>query len=90
MDFLLFLRMLRAAGDYSADEFLGSIDVPVLVMAGRSDTFTPPQLAEAMAQALPRAELLMIPSATHVAPLEHRDLVGKRIAQFLGETIGRD
>jgi len=83
MDFLLFLRMLRAAGEYSADDFLPSIDVPALVIAGESDTFTPHALAEKMAQTLPDCEFLMVPKGTHVTPLEHRELVAKRIAEFL-------
>ncbi len=87
MDLLLFLRMLRAAGDYSADDFLSSVDIPTLVVAGNNDTFTPHHLAERMAAALPRSELLMIQSATHVAPLEHREAVGNRIAQFYAEKI---
>jgi len=87
MDLLLFLRMLRAAGDYSADDFLSSVEVPTLVIAGKSDTFTPHHLAEQMAAALPRSETLIIPGATHVAPLEHRDAVAKRITQFFAERI---
>jgi pimeloyl-ACP methyl ester carboxylesterase len=75
--------MLQAAGDYSAEEFLSSVDVPVLVVAGRSDSFTPYRLAEEMAKALPHSELFPVPSGTHVAPLEQRDLVGKRVCQFL-------
>jgi pimeloyl-ACP methyl ester carboxylesterase len=83
MDLLLFLRMLEAAGNYSAEDFLSSVDVPVLVVAGKSDTFTPYRLAQEMAKALPRSELLPVPSGTHVAALEQRDLVGKRISEFL-------
>ena len=83
MDLLLFLRMLQAAGDYSADDFLSTVDVPVLVMAGMSDTFTPYRLAQEMAKGMPKSELVPVPSGTHVAPLEQRDLVGKRVAQFL-------
>jgi pimeloyl-ACP methyl ester carboxylesterase len=87
MDLLLFLRMLRAAGEYSADEFLQTVDVPVLVVAGTADTFTPYRLAEKMARSLPRAELVPVPNATHVAALEQRDLVGKLVLKFLTERI---
>jgi pimeloyl-ACP methyl ester carboxylesterase len=83
MDLLLFLRMLQAAGDYSAADFLASVKVPVLVVAGMSDSFTPYRLAEDMAKGLPQSELLQVQSGTHVAPLEQRDLVGKRVVQFL-------
>jgi pimeloyl-ACP methyl ester carboxylesterase len=83
MDLLLFLRMLQAVGDYSADEFLPSVDVPGLVIAGEEDTFTPHRLAQEMAAALPRGRFLMIPGATHAAPLEHRQLVAEQVAEFI-------
>ena len=89
MDLLLFLRMLRAAGEYSADEFLGSVDVPALVVAGTADTFTPFPLAERLSRAMPKAALSTVASATHVAPLEHRETVGKSVAEFLKERLGR-
>ena len=87
MDLLLFLRMLRAAGEYSAEEFLGSIEVPALVVAGNADTFTPYPLAERLTRAMPKAELSAVPGGTHVAPLEQRDLVRKYLVQFLTERI---
>lgn len=83
MDFLLFLRMLDATGGYSAEPFLATVDVPVLVVAGEGDKFTPHRLAENMAKALPKAELVMLPSATHVAPLEQREVVAECITRFL-------
>jgi pimeloyl-ACP methyl ester carboxylesterase len=85
MDLLLFLRMLRAAGEYSADDFLGSVDVPALVVAGTADSFTPFSLAEKLTRALPKAALTPVAAGTHVAPLEQRDTVGKSVAEFLKE-----
>jgi pimeloyl-ACP methyl ester carboxylesterase len=90
MDLLLFLRMLQAAGDYSADEFLAAIEAPALVIAGQSDTFTPFHLAADMASALPRGELLIIPGATHAAPLEHREQVGQRVRDFIARVARPD
>jgi pimeloyl-ACP methyl ester carboxylesterase len=89
MDFLLFLRMLEATGGYSADPFLATVDVPVLVVAGQGDKFTPHRLAEQMANALPRAELLMLPGATHVAPLEQREVVADAVARFFEKLPSR-
>jgi pimeloyl-ACP methyl ester carboxylesterase len=87
MDLLLFLRMLRAAGEYTAEEFLTTIDVPTLVVAGKADTFTPFGLAEKLCGALPRGELFSVPGGTHVAPLEQRELVGGCLIRFLRERI---
>jgi pimeloyl-ACP methyl ester carboxylesterase len=83
MDLPLFLRMLTAAGEHSAEDLLGTIDVPVLVVAGERDTFTPLFLAEAMAKALPNAELFVLKNGSHVSPLEQHDLVGEKVRAFL-------
>lgn len=83
VDFPMFLRMLRAAGDHSAEEWLGEVDVPVLVVAGEKDTFTPASLSESMAERIPNAELLMVAGGSHVAPIEQPELVGARIRAFV-------
>jgi len=83
VDFMMFLRMLTRAGEHTAEDLLSGIDVPVLVVAGDHDSFTPPGLSESMAEAIPGGELVMIPGGTHVAPLEHHELVAMRIEKFL-------
>lgn len=83
VDFELFLRMLRAAGEHSAEDLLAHVKVPVLVIAGAKDSFTPAAVSEAMARAIPGAELDVIASGTHLAPLEHHREISARIAAFL-------
>jgi pimeloyl-ACP methyl ester carboxylesterase len=83
VDLPMFLRMLRAAGEHSAEDLLPEVNVPVLVVAGERDTFTPSYLAKRMARELPRGELLMVEGGTHVAALEQPGLVDERIADFL-------
>lgn len=85
IDFSMFLEMLAHAGEHSAEDLLPNVDVPVLIVAGDRDSFTPPELSEAMAEIMPRAELVMLPGGTHVAPLEHHELVALKIEKFLGE-----
>jgi pimeloyl-ACP methyl ester carboxylesterase len=87
MDFLLFLRMLKAAGEHSAEDMLASVDVPTLVVAGERDTFTPRRLAEDLSKALPRSELVVVPGGTHVAPLERRELVRDAVSRFLHDAV---
>jgi pimeloyl-ACP methyl ester carboxylesterase len=82
MDPPMFLKMLQNAGDHSAEDLLPHVDVPALVIASDRDTFTPPRLAERMAQTMPRGELLML-SGTHAVPLEQRDAVESKIDEFL-------
>jgi pimeloyl-ACP methyl ester carboxylesterase len=88
IDFLMFLRMLKAAGEHSAADLLPQVDVPALVIAGEKDTFTPPRHAEEMAAALPKGELVIAAGGTHAAPLERKEMVAPRIEKFLRERVG--
>jgi len=83
VDFPMFLRMLRSAGEHTAEEWLEKIDIPVLVVAGERDTFTPASLSESMAERIPGAELLMVPGGSHVAPIEQPELVNERVRAFV-------
>lgn len=83
IDVRLFVAMLASAGQHSAEDLLPSIQVPVLVIAGGRDGFTPPERSRAMAEAIPGAELLEIPNASHTAPIERPHLVVQTIRDFL-------
>ena len=87
VDFGMFLRMLRSAGEHNAYDLLADVEVPVLVVAGERDTFTPAFLAQEMARALPHGELLTVPGGTHVTPIEQPELVDGRVAEFLREKV---
>ena len=87
VDFPMFLKMLRAAGEHTAEDYLGKIKVPVLIIAGEKDTFTPPALSQYMAESIPNAELLMVKGGSHVAPIEQPDLINERVTRFIRERI---
>ena len=82
-----FLSMLAAAGEHSAVDLLPHIAIPTLVVAGETDGFTPPDLSQAMADAIPGAELLVVQAGSHTAPLERPDLVGRTVREFLARRI---
>lgn len=83
VDFEMFLHMLREAGEHSAEDLLPQIGIPTLVVAGERDSFTPPALSQAMAEAMPHGEYVLIPGGTHILPLEERERVNEAIAAFL-------
>jgi pimeloyl-ACP methyl ester carboxylesterase len=87
VDFPLFLRMLRAAGEHSAGDWLAEIAVPTLIVAGERDSFTPPFLSQSMAAAIPGSELMLVSRGTHVAPLEQPEAVNARIESFVREHV---
>jgi pimeloyl-ACP methyl ester carboxylesterase len=51
-------------------DVLSACRVPTLVVVGEEDALTPPDAAQAMADAVPDAELVRIPGAGHLTPLE--------------------
>lgn len=62
------LQALRDRPD--STPVLSTIAVPTLVIVGSEDALTPPAQAEAMVAKLPRAQLVKIPGAGHLANLE--------------------
>lgn len=62
---------------------LAGIRVPTLVVVGEEDTLTPPSDARAMAAAVPRSRLEVIPGAGHLANLEAPDAFNRILLDFL-------
>jgi len=52
---------------------LPQIDVPTTVIVGSADTLTPPPMSQAMAEAIPGAELVVLEGAGHLSNLEAPD-----------------
>jgi pimeloyl-ACP methyl ester carboxylesterase len=75
------LRGMAARPDRTSD--LAGIKVPTLVLVGADDTVTPPDEARAMAEAIPGAQLEIIPDAGHLAPLENPAASNAAILRFL-------
>lgn len=84
----LFLRMLAAADRHSAADLLERIQIPVLVVGGGRDGFTPIVLAREMARRIPGARLLEVPDGTHATPLERPALVAAAVLEFLASCEG--
>ncbi|KUJ70152.1 lipase [Streptomyces albus subsp. albus] len=57
--------------------------LPVLVLAGEKDLITPSEHSEAIAAALPNADLVIVEGAGHLVMMEHPDLVTGHLAELL-------
>jgi len=86
LDLDVLLRTLENEETFDAEEQLGALRVPTLVMVGDRDPFTPLQSAERMVELVPGAELLVVRGGTHYAVIEYPELVNLRIEKFLRET----
>ena len=87
MDLEVYVRMLTTAARHDASDHLPEVKVPVLVVAGEKDTWTPFSLSTGMHEAIPESELLVLPAGTHTGPLEHPELVALRLEKFLVERV---
>ena len=87
MDPEVFLRMLEAAGTHSAEDLLRSVRTPTLVVAAELDGFTPPRLAEQMADMIDGAEFTLVSEGSHSVPIEQPELVNARVEKFLSERV---
>ncbi|MFC0598207.1 3-oxoadipate enol-lactonase [Streptomyces palmae] len=64
-----------ALADCDLRSELHRITTPTLVVAGRADPATPPAHARGLADGIPRATLLELPGASHLAPAERPQAV---------------
>lgn len=62
---------------------LGRIGCPTLVLGGRQDVVTPPEVLEEIAAGIPRARLALIQRCGHLSPLEQPEAVTAAMAEWL-------
>jgi 3-oxoadipate enol-lactonase len=62
---------------------LAGIAVPTLVVVGEDDSITPPAAAEALAEGIPGARLILVPAAGHLANLENPEAFNQALGDFL-------
>ena len=75
------LRGMAARQDRTAE--LAQIAVPTLVLVGANDAITPPNEAQKMAEAIPDAQIVIIPDAGHLAPYENPEATNEAMLHFL-------
>ncbi|MEU8343592.1 Pimeloyl-ACP methyl ester carboxylesterase [Actinomadura meyerae] len=70
------------AGRPDAFDTLRGVRVPALVVIGDEDALATEAEARAMADALPNAELMVVPRAGHLCAIEQPDLFNQAVAEF--------
>ena len=87
VNFSVLFRMMSALRLHSTAELLPHADVPVLVLAGRRDLFTPPSVQERMAELIPGAELVWFDDAGHMLPVEEPDGITAALLEFVARRV---
>ncbi|MDA1298040.1 MAG: alpha/beta hydrolase [Chloroflexi bacterium] len=65
---------------------LGSLDLPVLLVAGAEDIVCAVGRVEALAEALPDSELVIVPESGHSVYFERSGLFNRRVDEFLSRS----
>jgi pimeloyl-ACP methyl ester carboxylesterase len=71
---------------------LAAIDTrrcPLLVLCGEADLLTPPEVSREIAQAVPGAELHVLPGCGHMLTLEQPEAVAQHLAAWLARHFAR-
>lgn len=80
-----FVRLGRSAKRDSLAEELDQVSTPTMVLWGRQDTVTPPEVAEQFASRIPNARLRWIDKCGHAPQLERPGELARGIGEFLDE-----
>ena len=77
-------RAIMGRPDSRAD--LARIRCPTLVLGGRQDAVTPPEVMEEIAGGIAGARLVLLDRCGHLSPLEQPEQVTAALAQWLART----
>jgi 2-hydroxy-6-oxonona-2,4-dienedioate hydrolase len=80
------LTVARAARARNVEPLLPAILAPTLLVWGKDDRITPPDVAERFHARIPRCELVFLPSCGHAAMLEQPDAFNSVLRHWLVET----
>jgi pimeloyl-ACP methyl ester carboxylesterase len=89
LDPLVMMKMADSMREHSAADVLPDVKVPMLIVAGTLDNFTPVALAQAMHQAVAHSELVVVEGASHGAVIEKPDEVNAAVRNFLERHLAR-
>jgi pimeloyl-ACP methyl ester carboxylesterase len=83
LDLRGYFALARDLLSHDASDLLAQIAVPVLVVAGERDLFTPAARSREMAARIPGAELLVLREGSHAALVEQPELLALTLEKFL-------
>jgi len=83
----VFIEMANDMGKHTAEDILGAIKIPVLVMGGERDIYTPIHRSHRLHALVPGSELLIIPGGSHAGLVEQPELINLRLEKFIKERV---
>ncbi len=77
------IKMARSTKSETVADRLGEIERPTLLVWGRDDAITPPDVAQRFNEGIPRSELVFIDRCGHAPMIEHPAAFNKYVGAFL-------
>jgi pimeloyl-ACP methyl ester carboxylesterase len=77
-----FRLMSLSSAEMDTRDLLPRIDVPTLLLWGDADRRSPMHIAEQFRDAIPGAELAVIPNAGHISNMEQPDIFNEHVRRF--------
>ena len=84
LGYLKAYRLFAEADDLASASAL-DVEAPTLVLAGERDSGSTPEMAVALADAIPGGEARIMPGVHHLAPIEEPDLFSNALLEFLNQ-----
>jgi pimeloyl-ACP methyl ester carboxylesterase len=83
-----YLAQLQAIRSWSDTlSRLGTLRVPTLVVHGETDELVPPENGRIIARAIPGAQLVTIPHASHIFLTDQFEIASETIVSFIGSRV---
>ncbi len=82
----VFLYCLKQSYKFDRGNFLGKINIPVLIIHGKSDTIFSVKNSEIMAEKINNSELILLDGANHIIVLNNFSEVSQAVENFMEET----
>lgn len=76
---------MRALARFNAEDRLGEINAPTLIVTGDQDTTVPPPVQRRLVEGIPGARQVVVPEAGHAVIVDHPDEFNQTLLSFLAE-----
>jgi pimeloyl-ACP methyl ester carboxylesterase len=80
----------RAFRLFDASAYVNQLPMPITILSGANDRLMPVQNSRSLAQALPQANLVIVPECEHGVHIEQEDLVVGEIEKLAGVLTAND